>query len=550
MKSRAILMLATALTAGTVNASQAGFSGVTIDWKYTDAATERIVSSSKAVELVDSSGKMQKTLLVVKISDQLTQTLASYEKTCNDLVGSPDQPEISPRGRPNPGMPGPGIPERQEPQFTAKCKAEKVKVAEALQAAMVKFERALPSLRNQMPSELAKLSRLNETVRKLTKLIREAKPRPRFDGRLRSLEMAAGSMRVTTGGAQDAEKFRKEVEAGNIPTPKDYQAYGLMNEFDLYVEGEKCNALLCMSPVVSIDQSTKKMYVQVNLGTNVDVASFKRRPLNVGVCLDESGSMEGKDKSDRTRLDWAKDAINETLNNLVAGQDYFTLVWFSGGGGPQEQQAGTLWSPKGADGKARAITEDDKMKIRAIVSEQKTRSATNLQAGLDLSYKELNSVKALLKAEGKDAGYEHRVIMISDANFNFDTDDGTAILEVQNQSELNNINLTTIGIGQNFFIDFVNKLSVVQGGNFIFAQDGKRMMEYFEQFPTLVTPVAYKFKATVGYDQAKAKLVRVHGVPEVKPEGAKTPVLGINTLFFAAPKEKGGGAQVLEFDLL
>ncbi len=548
MKSRAILsVLTAALATSTAYAAQ---SGVTIDWKYTDAATEQVVKSSKEIELVDAGSKMQKSLMVVKISDQLTKTLAAYEATCNDVVG---QPEGEPQLRGRPSLPGPGVPqpEPREPEFTSKCKAEKARVAGTLQAAMMKFETALPTLRNQMPSELAKLSRLNETVRKLTKLLREAKPRPRFDGRMRALEMAAGpSMRVTTGGAQDAEKFRKEVDAGNIPTPKDYQAYGLINEFDLYVEGEKCNALLCMSPVVSLDQQAKKMYIQVNLGTNVEVASFKRRPLNVGVCLDESGSMEAKDKSDRTRLDWAKDAVNETLNNLVAGQDYFTLVWFSGGGGANEEQAGVLWSPKGADGQARPITEEDKMKIRAIVSEQKTRSATNLQAGLNLSYKELNSVKALLKAQGQDAGYEHRVIMISDANFNFDTDDGTAILEVQNQSELNGINLTTIGIGQNFFIDFVNKLSTVQGGNFIFAQDGKRMMEYFEQFPTLVTPVAYKFKATVGYDQAKAKLIRVHGVPEVKAEGAKTPVMGINTLFFAAPKEKGGGAQILEFDLL
>jgi len=544
MKSKSSALVLAAMMAGTVNAAP---SGVTIDWKYVDASNDRQVRGSKSIELVDAGAAMNKSVMIVKMSEQITQALAAYEKTCNDIEGGQEpRPEV--RGRPGiPGRPGPQPVERE---FTAKCKGEKKAVADALQAASTVYEASVGRLRNQMPGEMAKIQRLAKNVRDLTKLIREAKPQSRRIG----LEMAArsaGPARVTTGGAQDAEKFRNEIEAGNIPEPKEYQAYGLINEFDLYVQGQACPAsdLLCMSPVTSIDQAAKKMYVQVNLGTNVDLATFKRRPINVAVCLDVSGSMGSADNTAKPRLEWAKDAIEVTLDNMVVGEDYFSLVWFSGGAGEREEQAGVLWSPKGADGKVRPITAEDKVKIREIVKAQQTRSATNLQAGLDLSYKEVNEVKQLLKEQGKAAGFEHRVIMISDANFNFDTDDGTAIVTAKNQAENNGVNLTTIGIGQNFFIDFVNKLSVLQGGNFIFAQDGKRMLEYFTQFNLLVTPIAYKFKADVTYDRAKAKLVRIHGVPEVRSERATTSVMGIETLFLTSG-EKGGGAQVLEFDLL
>lgn len=537
------LVLAT-LMAG---AAHAVTSGVRMDWKYTDAATEQLVRGSQSIELIDAGDKMHKSVMIVKASDQLTQVLSAYSKTCNDVKNEPPADQAV-RGRPSPGPIVPRPPD-QEREFTDKCKAEKVKVADTLAGATSQYERSVARLRNQAPAELAKIQRLAKNMRDLTKLIREAKPQRMFDGR-RALEMAAGA-RVTTGGAQDAEKFRREVEAGRIPKIEDYQAYGLINEFDLYVAGEQCRSLLCMAPVVSVDEAAKKMYIQVNLGTNVDLNTFKRRPINLAVVLDESGSMSATDDTAKTRLEWGMDAIEVTLDNLVEGEDYFSLVWFSGGsGGPAQDQAGVLWSPKGADGKIRPISAEDKAKIREIVKAQKTRSATNLQAGLDLGYKEINSVKTLLQAEGKATGFEHRLIMISDANFNVDTDDGTAILEVQKQAELNQINLTTIGIGANFFIDFVNKLSVVQGGNFIFAQDGKRMLEYFAQFNLLVTPIAYKFQANVTYDQAKAKLVRMHGVPEVRAIADTTSVLGINTLFLASPKDKGGGAQVLEFDLL
>ncbi|MGE4132652.1 MAG: VWA domain-containing protein [Bdellovibrionales bacterium] len=533
-------LLVAGLVASPVFAAQ---SGIDLRWSYENAFTGQKVKGHREVELKDSSQAMQKSILVVKMSSTITAALADYKATCNDVEKGEDvkpDPRIAPEPGRIPVMPGP-VPPRGEQEFTAKCKAEKVKVADTLEKEQIALTKAATRLPKMAALESRKLEKNLEYLGKLAKLIRDAKPSiwggrgmPRF-----ALEAAAPTMRITTGGAQDAQKFRDMVDSKEIPTPADYQAYGLINEFDLYIAGESCDQLLCVSPVVSIDKAAKKLYMQANMGTNMEVDKFERPPINLAIALDVSGSMSSPDNTKKSRLDWAKDAVRETLRNLVPGQDHFTLVYFS-------DEARVIWP---VQDEARAITVEDKQEILNILDGLKTLGSTNLRAGLDLAYEQVGKSKKAIEKFGHPS-FENRVIMITDANLNYgDTDESSAVIEVEKQSRTRGINLTTIGVGMNFFADFINKLSILRGSNYIFAQDGERMLEYFQQFPTLVTPVAYDFVAEVSVDSAKAKLVRVHGVPEVKAEKAKDDLFSISTLFFAAPKTKGGGARILEFDL-
>jgi hypothetical protein len=520
---------------------------VAVKSQYQDAATGEKVKKSTVANFWQPNPTMEKTVLVVKTSEQISQSLSAWSKTCDDL--DTKKIAVSPENKDEPAY------ERSESQYSQKCKAEKLNVVGALNAMIAN------ATLNSAAVNDRKFSALIETLHKLSASM-EKKANEKMSGwggchdyrcyersysPMPSAPMSesadGGNMNVTTGGAQDAQRFRDLVDAGQIPEPTDYQAYGLINEFDLSLPGQTCAELLCVTPVVTIDQAAKKLYVRTSIATNVKVDSFVRRPINLAITMDVSGSMDANDNTKQSRLEWAKEAVRKTLEKLVDGQDYFTLSYFS-------DDAKVLW-PVSPEAQPKPITKADKIAILDIVRRQQTIGSTNLRAGLDLAYRELNDAKKKLEAANKADGFEHRVILLTDANLNYgDTDESSAVIAVENQSRDNGINLTTIGIGQNFFAKFIDRVSILRGSNYIFAQDGQRMLEYFEQFDTLVTPVAYDFTARVDIQGVDAKLVRIHGVPELSAAPASDNLVSIRTLFFAAPKSKGGGAQVLEYDLL
>jgi len=238
--------------------------------------------------------------------------------------------------------------------------------------------------------------------------------------------------------------------------------------------------------------------------------------------VDISGSMNARDNTEKSRWEWAKDAMIHTINELNQ-EDILSIVIF-------DTKSEVLLP-------AQNVTDKDS--IIELVTALKTRGSTNLDAGLRDGFEQVSS--RLFDAEG----FENRVILISDARLNTGMTDDAPLLKLVTDFANENIGLTAIGLGENFNQKFVEVVNKSRGGNSIYAHSGKDMKRYFDSFNLLVTPVAYNFKVALELVEINATFARAYGVPGSE-EGRLSSLIDVQTLFFGGD---AGGAILLEYDL-
>lgn len=328
---------------------------------------------------------------------------------------------------------------------------------------------------------------------------------------------AHAPLSVTPGGAQDYAHFKMVVEKGDVPAPSVFVPEGFVREFAPQLANvAPCSRLLCLNAAAGqeIHEGGDSLFVALQLGTNVTPDTFRRRPLNLAVVLDVSGSMMLDDGTEHPRLEWAKTALRKAIAHLNEG-DLLSIVLF-------DESSRTLLAPQ-------PVT--DRAAILAVVDGIAAGGTTNLEAGLRDGFE-----NALVSVDG---GRENRVLLISDAGLNTGITDDAAILRLVTDHASDGIGLTAIGLGANFRSDLIRGITASRGGNYLFANDGKRMNEFYDDFDLLVSPVAYGFKARL--DVPGYQLKRAFGVPA---DGGAHEVINVQTLFFAG---KGGGNIVLEY---
>src|SRR4029078_13280407 len=86
--------------------------------------------------------------------------------------------------------------------------------------------------------------------------------------------------------------------------------------------------LISLNPAYAYDAETRKLYVQVGIDSSVTPETFKRPPVNLSFVIDISGSMAATDNTERTRLEWAKDAIAKAISHLDEN-DLISIVLFA-----------------------------------------------------------------------------------------------------------------------------------------------------------------------------------------------------------------------------
>lgn len=528
------LALTFGLTMSLLNVAMADDISVSLKWKYQNAQRGTIVKDQITTEAPRIPGtesynryvgneKIIKTLFLVRLATTIKKSIKEYEETCKNVnpLGSLHN---DPRSREFDSILPPE-------EFKRECKEERETVASNLLVEIKKHDQELQDNYSLIADD--KVMEIMDLGRKLAKNMKEKEiyfpypinpPMPipcdpatgcipvRMD-----MVASMGGMNVTAGGAQDINSFRKMVNDGLVPSSTSLPIEGFLSEFDLSIDNSYCKELICLVPALYMN--SKKMFVQIGMGSNMTKEIFKRNPVNLSIVLDISGSMSATDNTEKTRLDWAKETIRHIVNELNA-EDYLSIVIFDS---DSEIFLGTA-------------NVTNKNEIIRKVNSLRTGGSTNLEKGLRNGYQ--------LVSENFITGYENRVILISDAGLNTGTTDDTDLLKLVSDYAGEKIGLTAVGLGLNFNQKFIHQITKSQGGNYVFVNSGKQMLKLVNNFNYLVTPVAYNFKARLSFGGINAKLKKAYGVPMNENEQSHD-LIDIRTLFFS----ENGGAILLEYDL-
>jgi Ca-activated chloride channel family protein len=264
----------------------------------------------------------------------------------------------------------------------------------------------------------------------------------------------AGVGGVSFGGQQDIGEFRGIINNGGIPGPDTLDANGFFNEHYAPPPMTGCANTLCLTPGLSVgfdwEREAKQATLQISVNTNVDPTSYPKRPLDLVVVVDHSGSMASDGRMTKVQA-----GLNTLIDNL-GDSDRLAIVEFD--------------DQVNVDAPLQPL---DRTALHTIVNNLTPRGATDifdgLKAGFDLS------------VAGLDPTRESRVIFLSDGLATYGNTSDPAILTMADGYVERGIGLTTIGVGDEFDVALMRGLAEHGAGNFYFLQDASAATEVFQQ---------------------------------------------------------------------
>ncbi len=190
-----------------------------------------------------------------------------------------------------------------------------------------------------------------------------------------------------------------------------------------------------------ISETGGRAYLQLTVTTaNIDIKP-DRRPMNLAVVLDRSGSME-----DERKMDYIKQAFNSLVDQLRY-DDILSVVVYD--------DVIDVLRP------ARKVGRE-KSEIRNLIDEIYPRGSTNLGGGL---------MEGLRQAErNSHREYINRVILLSDGLANVGITDPLQLNKTARQYRDKSISITTMGVGLEYNENLMMGLSENGGGNYYFIE--------------------------------------------------------------------------------
>lgn len=283
---------------------------------------------------------------------------------------------------------------------------------------------------------------------------------------------APGGSGVGLGGAQDIGAFRGILEGGGIPGEATLDAGGFFSEHYSELPPADCGGTLCLVSRIAVGKSwtggPDQAVLQVSLSTPLDPSELERRPLDLVLVVDTSGSMQAQD-----RIGYANQAIDQLVAEMDPG-DRLALVTFS-----DEVRVPAGLVPVG-----------DRTELRDLIEPLVADGATNLHDGLARGL--------AIAAEALDPARQTRVLLLSDGLATVGVTDGALIQEMADGYMSDGIGLTTVGVGLDFDVGLMRSLAERGAGNFYFLEEPAAITEVFrEELDTQVTPIALDVSLSV-----------------------------------------------------
>jgi Ca-activated chloride channel homolog len=225
--------------------------------------------------------------------------------------------------------------------------------------------------------------------------------------------------------------------------------------------------------------SSKSIYLRLNLKTLASVREAKRQPVNVALVLDRSGSMGG------ARIAAAKEAARMALDRLNAN-DTLSVVMFN-------NQVDIL--------QASSLVGDSASRLREKISSIKADGGTAIYAGV--------SEGANQARKGLNPARVNRVILMSDGMANVGPSTPKELGELGREIASKGISVTTIGLGLDYNEDLMQRLASASDGNHAFAKEPEDLIKFFNaEFGDALSVAAQDIEITIEVNAGfKAKRV-------------------------------------------
>jgi len=330
----------------------------------------------------------------------------------------------------------------------------------------------------------------------------------------------AGPAGVTPGGAQDIASARKVIEDGGVPDPDAITVQGFISEHSIGID-VPLNAGLLFDTVTTawnqdFDEIAPLATLVLGFGTTVDRNNFDRRPQNLALVIDRSGSMDDPidERSGTSKLQAIKIAIDRLLGQLDAN-DRVSVVSFS------DKPRVDL----------KPVPGNDIISIKTALDGIAAKGSTDLAAGMTQGYQ--------LVQDNSSPDRADRILVFTDARPTRGLSESKDFIKVMDRFASMDIGATIFGVGVNFGEELAFDISQIRGGNFFFLNDLDRIVTVFdEEFKFLVTPIANDVSLVASIPFV-LDVQDVHGLPQ-KGELTHTIEMTIPTLFLSS--QQGGGS--------
>lgn len=196
-----------------------------------------------------------------------------------------------------------------------------------------------------------------------------------------------------------------------------------------------------------------------------ELAGDVRRPVNLAVVMDTSGSMAGRGKISHARM-----AAKE-LVNLMGPQDTLSLVTFS--------STARVHAPSGP--------VVDKAWLTSVIDGIRPEGGTNLYDGIATGFSQLDQASL--------SGVK-RVVVLSDGKANMGVSDPDELRRVAGSRVQDGISVSALGLGLDYDEDLLGRMSDAGGGRYRFVDRPGQLTELFVDELRQMTAIAGR-EATV-----------------------------------------------------
>jgi Ca-activated chloride channel homolog len=201
-------------------------------------------------------------------------------------------------------------------------------------------------------------------------------------------------------------------------------------------------------------------YLQLQVVTP-DLGRPHRRPLNLAIVLDRSGSMGSEQK-----IEHARAAVRALVDQLDS-DDLLTLVIY-------DDVVEVL---------RRSAPVGNKEVVKRLIDEVYPRGSTDLGGGLMEGYRQVE--------RHLSRGYVNRVILLSDGLANRGIVDPEELTSISSRHRRDGISLTSVGVGLEYNENLMVGLAECGGGSYYFVEHARHLASMFRrEFNAMASLVA------------------------------------------------------------